>query len=155
MIFFGVCSILLVFKKHCLLFSSDKFAADCPIGSLVVYGSHWSSNISVYPTPFWIVDSAPWIPDPILCQWNLDSGLQSLVVFRIRRAVFLIPKPGIPDTRNKIFQYSGYGFLKQKFPGFRISLHGTILDNFPFKFLQHSVNMDLVQLVKSRVRKRR
>ena len=101
MIFFGVCSILLVFKKHCLLFSSDKFAADCPIGSLVVYGSHWSSNISVYPTPFWIVDSAPWIPDPILCQWNLDSGLQSLVVFRIRRAVFLIPKPGIPDSTNK------------------------------------------------------
>ena len=71
------------------------------------------------------------------------------------RAVFLIPKRAIPDSINKKFPYSEYGFLKQKLPGFRVPLHGAILDNFSFKFLQHSVNMGLVQLVKSRVRKRR
>ena len=51
--------------------------------------------------PFWIVDSAPWIPDPILCQWNFDSGLQSSVGFQIPRAVFLFPKRGISDSTNK------------------------------------------------------
>ena len=147
--------------------------------SLVFAQYCWSSKSTVYsfpptnlllivllvPSLFKVVTVVPykciqhrfglWIPDPILCQWNLDSGLQSLVVFRIRRAVFLIPKPGIPDSTNKIFSYPGYGFLKQKFPGFRISLKGAILDNFSFKFLQHSVNMGLVQLVKSRVGNRR
>ena len=67
------------------------------------------------------------------------------------RAVFLIPKRGIPDSINKMFPYSGYGFLKQKFPGLWIPLHGAILDNFSFKFLQQSVNIGLVQLVKSRI----
>ena len=41
--------------------------------------------------------------------WNLDSGFQSLVGFRIPWAVFQIPKPRIPD------------FTNEKFTTFRIS----------------------------------
>ena len=48
---------------------------------------HWD------PRQYWIldfhaVDSGFQLLDSILCQWNLDSGFQSLVGFRIPRAVF-------------------------------------------------------------------
>ena len=46
--------------------------------------------------------------------WNLDSGFQPLVGFRIPPAVFRIPKLRIPDSMRKIFLDSG--FHKQKFP---------------------------------------
>ena len=55
--------------------------------------------------------------DSGLCQQNLNSGFQSLVGFRIPRAVFGIQKPRIPDSTSKILLDSG--FHKQKFPGFR------------------------------------
>ena len=45
-----------------------------------------------------------WIP---VCQWNLDSGFQSIVGFRIPWAVFWIPKPRIPDSKSKNFPDSG------------------------------------------------
>ena len=51
--------------------------------------------------------SQTWILDSILCQWNLDSGFQSLVGFRIHWAVFTIPKPRIPDSRIRNFPGSG------------------------------------------------
>ena len=35
-------------------------------------------------------------------EWDLDSGFQSLVGFRILWAVFRIPEPRIPDSTNKI-----------------------------------------------------
>ena len=59
-----------------------------------------------------IPDSTPWIPDSgwldsSLCQWNLDSGFQSTVWFRIPWAVFWIPK-----TQDSRFQ-------KPKFSRFR------------------------------------
>ena len=38
----------------------------------------------------------------VLCQWNLDSGFQSLVGVRIRWAVFRIPKAKIPGCTSKI-----------------------------------------------------
>ena len=47
---------------------------------------------------------------------KLDSGLQSLVGFRILIAGFRIPKPRIPDSRIKKFLDSGI----------RIPLHGAI-----------------------------
>ena len=40
--------------------------------------------------------------DSSICQWNLDSGYQSLVGFRIPWAVFQIPKPRIPDSISPI-----------------------------------------------------
>ena len=48
---------------------------------------HWN------PRQYWIldfhaVDSGFQVLDSSLCQWNLDSGFQSLVGFRIPRAVF-------------------------------------------------------------------
>ena len=51
-----------------------------------------------------------WIPRSgfrILCQYNLDSGFQSLVGFRFPWAVHRIPKPGIPDSTSKNFSDSG------------------------------------------------
>ena len=61
---------------------------------------------------------APWkgIQD-ILCQWNLDSGFQSLVGLQILWAVVWILKPRIPDSRCQSFRDSG--FHKHKFPGFQ------------------------------------
>ena len=50
---------------------------------------------------FHVTDSGFRIPGTgirILCQWNLDSGFQSLVGFQIPRAVFRIPKPRTPDS---------------------------------------------------------
>ena len=47
---------------------------------------------------------------------KLDSGFQSLVVFRILSAGFRIPKPRISDSTSKKFVVSGI----------RIPLHGAI-----------------------------
>ena len=57
------------------------------------------------PRQPWILDSTPWITDSNywirnLFQWNLDSGFQSLMAFRI-------PRPRIPDSTSKYFQDSG------------------------------------------------
>ena len=46
-----------------------------------------------------------WIPATefhLFCQWNWDSGFQSLVGFRILWAVFQIPKPRLPDSGIRI-----------------------------------------------------
>ena len=69
------------------------------------------------PRQSWILDSTPWIPNSNYWirnpfQWNLDSGFQSLMAFRI-------PGPRIPDSTSKNFQDSGiriplYGATKCK-----------------------------------------
>ena len=65
-----------------------------------------SSSLSktVLDFEFHAVDSRfrHWIPDH--CQWNLDSGFQSLVGFRIPKPVFRIPIPKTPNSRSKYFQ---------------------------------------------------
>ena len=58
----------------------------------------------------WILRSRYHIPGSgfrIVCQWNLDSGFQSLVGFQIRSDVFRTPKPRIPDSTSKNFLDSG------------------------------------------------
>ena len=52
--------------------------------------------------PLRILDSTSWALDSSLCQWNLDSGFQSLVKFRI-------PKPRIPDSTSRNFRISLHG----------------------------------------------
>ena len=54
--------------------------------------------------------------DSGICQDNLNSGFQSLVGFRIPRAVFRTQKLRIPDTTSKVLLNSGSH--KQKIPGF-------------------------------------
>ena len=49
----------------------------------------------------------PWIPDSSLCQWNLDSGFQSLAEFRILWAVFRIPQVKISQIPESRIPYSG------------------------------------------------
>ena len=71
--------------------------------------------------------------DSCICHYNLDSGFQSLVGFRIPWAVFRIPKPRIPDffifqeqnfPRFRIPQANISGISESEF---RIPLHGAIL----------------------------
>ena len=52
-------------------------------------------------------DSGFQVLDSRICQWNLDSGFQSLVGFWIPWAVFRIPNPRILDSIMKIFRDSG------------------------------------------------
>ena len=54
------------------------------------------------------MDSGLRVPHSSICQWNLDSGLQSLVGFWFPSVVFRIPKPSIPDSTLKIFWDSGF-----------------------------------------------
>ena len=52
------------------------------------------------------VDSRFYALNSSLCQWNLESGLQSIMRFCIPRAVFRIPKSRIPDSTGKNFPHS-------------------------------------------------
>ena len=63
---------------------------------------------------FWILGTGL----RILCQWNLDSRFQSLVRFRIPRAVLRISKPRIPHS-IRMTDFPDFGFHGQKFPKFR------------------------------------
>ena len=56
------------------------------------------------------------VMDTSLCQWNLDSGIQSLAGFRIPYVVFWIPKTRILDSSSRILPESR--LHKQKFTGF-------------------------------------
>ena len=61
---------------------------------------------TVLDSGFHAVDSGLQILDSSLCEWNLDSGFQSLVGFRIPWAVLRIPQTQfskIPDSTSKYF----------------------------------------------------
>ena len=66
------------------------------------------------------MDSGFQVLDFSLCQWNLDSGFQSLVGFRVPCAVFRIPQekiPRIPGSTGKQFpgknSFTGTTNMKQ------------------------------------------
>ena len=61
----------------------------------------------------------------ILCQWNLDSGFQTVAEFWIPITYSGFQSPGLRIPEGK--HYPDSGFLKQKFPdsGIRILLHGA------------------------------
>ena len=103
-----------------------------------------------------------WIPCTefsISCQWNLDSGFQSLAGLLISCAGFRIPKPRIPDITNKNFRDYGFGlpylghfrslYVSGKLPTYRspkptfcpkwkisvnVGLGEGYVDNFPEKY---------------------
>ena len=52
------------------------------------------------------MDSGFQVLDSSFCEWNLDSGFQSLVGLRIPCVIFRIPKPKIPDSTSKTFPIS-------------------------------------------------
>ena len=64
-----------------------------------------SENVLDYR--FHAVHSGFQVLDSSLCQWNLDSSIQSLVEFRTSCAVFRIPEPSIPDSTGKHFPDCG------------------------------------------------
>ena len=63
----------------------------------------------------------------ILCQWNVDSGFQTVAEFWIPIAYSGFQSPGLRIPEGK--HYPDGGFLKQTFPdsGIRITLHGSKL----------------------------
>ena len=71
------------------------------------------------------MDSGLQVLDSSFCEWDLDSGFQSLVGLRIPCVIFRIPKPKIPDSTSKTFP--DFGFHKHIFPGFRNPLHESSL----------------------------
>ena len=81
---------------------------------------HVRESKTVLDSGFHITDSGFQVLDSNLCQWNLDSGFQSQVGFRILWAVFQIPKPRIPDSTS-------INFLDC---GIQIPLHGAILFSY-------------------------
>ena len=72
---------------------------------------HVRESKTVLDSGFHTVDFGFQVLDSSICQWNLKSGFQSLVGFRILWAVFLIPKPRIPDSTAKIARIPESGFL--------------------------------------------
>ena len=64
---------------------------------------HGRESKTVLDSGFHLVYSGFPLLDSSLCLWNLDSGFQSSMGFRIRWAVFQIPKPRILDPTGKIF----------------------------------------------------
>ena len=60
---------------------------------------HVRESKTVLDSGFHTVDSVFQVLDSSLCQWNLESGFQLFVGFRIHWAVFRIPKPRIADSQ--------------------------------------------------------
>ena len=81
---------------------------------------HVRESKTVLDSGFHITDSGFQVLDSNLCQWNLDSGFQSQVGFRILWAVFQIPKPRIPYSTS-------INFLDCRI---QILLHGAILFSY-------------------------
>ena len=82
-----------------------------------------SESETVLDSGFHAVDSWFQVLDSGLCHWNLDSGFQRLVgfripwgVFRIQSLAFRIPKPSIPDSTSKCFPDSGIRFPSLQAP---------------------------------------
>ena len=81
-----------------------------------------SKSHATLPTTsiFWLMKSTPKDGRRDLVQWNLDSGFQLLVGFRIPLAVFQIPKPRISHSARVASNSTRKNFLDS---GIRISLH--------------------------------
>ena len=78
--------------------------ADCRVkGQAIDNSPHVKESNAIVDSGFHALES-PLIPEVLdYSQWNLDSGIQSLVGFQIPRA-----KPRIPDSTIKIFQDCGF-----------------------------------------------
>ena len=97
------------------LFSSCTVSSSClgvilalfalpSTSTMSLVSSHVRESRTVLDSGFHAVDSGFQLLDSLdLCQWNLDSGFQLLVGFRIPTAVFRIPWLRIPDSTSKNF----------------------------------------------------
>ena len=91
-----------------MFFCFNKFASmlETRLKTLYTGSPHVMESKTVLDSGFHTVDSGFQVMVFSLCQWNWDSGFQSLVGFRIPCTVFRILKPRIPDSTCKIFQIS-------------------------------------------------
>ena len=99
-----------------MFFCSNKFASllDTWLKTLYTGSPHVTESKTVLDSGFRTVEFGFQVLDSSLCQWNLDSGFQSLVGFRTPCTVFRILKPRIPNSTCTIFP--DFGSRKKKFP---------------------------------------
>ena len=93
-------------KKHAVTTCSHSLSCISVINLLfcdLLVSPRARESKTVLDSVFHAVDSGFQLLDPSLSQWNLESGFQSLVGFRIPWAVFRIPKPRIPDSTSRNF----------------------------------------------------
>ena len=94
------------------------------------------------------MDSGFQVLDSSFCEWNLDSGFQSLVGLRIPCVIFRIPTPKIPDSTSKTFP--DFGFHKHIFPEFRNPLHESSLRVTLGTYIVHEPSAEKWQIVTTR-----
>ena len=97
-------------SDHALTPNKDCGINPCKLIYLVHDSSHARKSKTVLDSGLHAVRSGFQVLDSSLCQWNLDSGFQSLVGFQI-------PNSRISDSTSKIFPNAG--LHEQKCPGFR------------------------------------
>ena len=116
--FFSYFSALSDFKVSCLATVNKIASVRFGIRAIVRQKNYNSPRVRGDSLGFWILRRRFWISGTGFHsrQWNFNCGFQSLVGFLIPRAVFLIPKPRIPDSTSKNFT----GFV------IRIPLHRAI-----------------------------
>ena len=80
----------------------------------ITVSTHLRESKTVSESEFHTVDSGFLVLDSGFCQWNLDSGFQSLVGFWNPQAVVQIPKPRIPDSNQR---FPGFSYMGRKIAG--------------------------------------
>ena len=100
------------------------------ISTSIDFSPHVRESKTVLDSGFQAVDSGFHVLGSRLCQWNLDSEIQSLDRFRIPCTVFQISMHTIPESKSKIF-FLNFGLHKQKFVRLRnpMPFHGARHDN--------------------------
>ena len=110
---------------------------------------------TVLDSGFHPMDSGFQVLDFGPCQWNLDSGFQSLVGFRIPWAVFQIPEPRIPDSTSKIarIQDSRNKILSDSNPdSLTWGDHSVQLPSFTFYRLAPELSSDRILFGRKKLR---
>ena len=114
----GVCIIQLsgcINEKKNILRSGRLFL-NGRLCSTKTLSPHVRESKTSWDSGFHAVDSGFQVLDSSLGQWNLDSGFQSLVGFRIPWAVFRIPKHRIPDSFSCIPDSTSKNFPQLRNP---------------------------------------
>ena len=106
---YGICIIQVpgcINEKNIYILRFGRLFLNGRLYSTTTLSPHVRESKTSWDAGFHAVDSGFQVLDSSLCQWNLDSGFQSLVGFRIPWAGFRIPKPRNPDSTSKNFAHS-------------------------------------------------
>ena len=90
---------------------------------LFILSPHVRESKTGLDSGFHAVDSSPGMGFWMFCQWNWDSGFQSLVGFPDSLSRFHIPKPRIPNFTAKLCKIQDSKRENFADSGIRIPLH--------------------------------